>query len=151
VPPHQKVEREALKLLIQEPALCATHSESLGVDRFATPAYQKVFDLVAEPGSVPIMARAQARGEALQKLVAGLAVETPESGGEPTRSYVEHVFLRLEEFSLSRQIDTMRKQLERLNPLKAPSDYDALFEQLVALEGARRRIRVAAEAVGSSP
>ena len=39
----------------------------------------------------------------------------------------------------------MRKQLERLNPLKDQSDYDGLFEQLVALEGARRRVRVAAE------
>ena len=124
--------------------------EGLTAERFSTPAYQKVFDLVAEPGSVPIMARAQGRGEALQKLVAGLAVEAPEIGGEPTRSYADHVFLRLEEFSLSRQIEVMRKQLERLNPLKAPSDYDALFEQLVALEGARRRVRVAAEAVGSS-
>jgi len=150
VPPSQKVEREALKLLIQTPDLCGSHMDEVTAERFSTPAYQKVFDLVAEPGSVPIMARAQGRGEALQKLVAGLAVETPESGGEPTRSYVEHVFLRLEEFSLSRQIETMRKQLERLNPLKAPSDYDALFEQLVALEGARRRVRVAAEAVGSS-
>ena len=74
----------------------------------------------------------------------------PAIGGEPTADYAEQVFLRLEEFALSRRIDVMRKQLERLNPLKDQTDYDALFEQLVALEGARRRVRVAAETAGSS-
>src|SRR5439155_1530740 len=72
-----------------------------------------------------IVARAQERGEVLQKIVAGLAIEPPASGGEPTPDYAEQVFLRLEEFALSRRIDAMRKQLERLNPLKDQTDYDA--------------------------
>jgi hypothetical protein len=57
------------------------------------------------------------------------------------------VFLRLEEFSLKRRADAIRKELERVNPLKAPDEHERMFEQLVELEGARRRLRVAAEAV----
>ncbi len=151
--PHEKVEREALKLMIQNPGLCADHVARLSPEDFTTPANQKIFDLArasstASPSA--IVARAQERGEVLQKIVAGLAIEPPASGGEPTPDYAEQVFLRLEEFALSRRIDAMRKQIERLNPLKDQSDYDGLFEQLVALEGARRRVRVAAETAGSS-
>ena len=40
---------------------------------------------------------------------------------------------------------------ERLNPLKASAEYDQLYERFVKLEGARRRIRAASEAVGSIP
>ncbi len=147
VPPSQRIEREALKLLIQSPELCRPYLVRLDPERFATPAYQKVFDLLREGGPGLVMARAQERGEAMQKLVAGLSVERPESGGQPSPSYAEHVFLRLEEFALSRRIDEMRKQLERLNPLKAQAEYGALFERHAALEGARRRVRVAADRV----
>jgi len=150
VPPHQKVEREALKLMIQAPQLCEPGITEIALERFATPAYQKVFDLVRVTPAAGLVSRAQERGESIQKLVAGLSVEPLASGGDPTADYAHHVFLRLEEFELSRKIDAARKELERLNPLKAQDEYDRLFEQLVALEGARRRIRVAAEAVGSS-
>jgi DNA primase len=146
----QPAERAALKLLIQAPELCDPAAADIDAGRFATPAYQKVFDLVREAPPAALVSRAQERGETIQKLVAGLSVEALASGGEPTADYAHHVFLRLEEFELSRKIDVARKELERLNPLKAQAEYDSLFEQLVALEGARRRIRVAAEAVGSS-
>ena len=116
IPANQRVEREALKLLIQAPEICRTHLEKLTTEAFATPAYQKVFDLIREPG-VPVMARAQERGETLQKLVAALSVESPESAGEPTSSYADHVFLRLEEFALSRRIDAMRISWRVLWPL----------------------------------
>jgi DNA primase len=149
-PPHQRVEREALKLLIQAPELCEPAATDIDAGRFATPAYQKVFDLVRESPPAGLVSRASERGETIQKLVAGLSVEPLAAGGEPTADYAHHVFLRLEEFELSRKIDVARKELERLNPLKAQVEYDSLFERLVALEGARRRIRVAAEAVGSS-
>jgi DNA primase len=94
------------------------------------------------------MSKAQDRGDQLHKLMAALVYEPTE--GEPTRDYVDRVFLRLREFALSRQIEDTRKQLERLNPLRAQQEYDQMFEQLVALEGARRRVRAEAEAVGTA-
>jgi hypothetical protein len=97
------------------------------------------------------MAHDRARGEQLGKLVAALAVEPPETLGEVSGSYVDQVFLRLEEFSLRRQSEEIKKQLERLNPLKATEEYGALYERFVKLEGARRRIRAESEAVGTAP
>jgi len=97
------------------------------------------------------MAQDRARGEQLGKLLAAVSVEPPETVGELSGGYVDQVFLRLEEFSLKRQADEIKKQLERLNPLKSSQEYDALYERFVKLEGARRRIRAASEAaVGSA-
>jgi DNA primase len=148
--PAQKVEREALKLLVQAPELSTPRLPELTPEHFTTPTYQKAFELirdaaVVQAGAASLMAGAQDRGEQVQKLVAALSVEPPESEGPPTAEYAAQIFLRLEEFSLSRRIDGVRRQLERLNPLKAEDDYDSLFERLVDLEGARRRVRVAAE------
>jgi DNA primase len=165
VPPSQKVEREALKLLIQAPALCAQHLEGLRPEHFAMPQHRTAFDLIREASpSVPPLdgldglsasalvsvAQERARGEQIGKLLAALAVEPPETLGEVSADYAEHVFLRLEEFSLKREADDIRKRLERLNPLKASEEYDELYERFVRLEGARRRVRAAAEAVGVS-
>ena len=160
VPPWQRVEREALKLLIQAPERCAQRSAELGPERFATPGYRSVFELIREAGksgqrasptALLTMAQDRARGEQLSKLLAALAVEPPQTLGDVTDAYVDQVFLRLEEFSLKRQADEIKRQLERLNPLKASSEYDELYERFVKLEGARRRVRAASEAVGSAP
>jgi DNA primase len=152
MPPNQRVEREDMKLLIQNPELCPGTLNDLDRAAFATPAYQKAFDLLTDARDVApaeLVARAHERGESLGRLVASLAVESTEAGGDPGPHYAQRVFLRLEEFALSRQIDALRKEIERVNPLKAPEDYNTMFERLVALEGARRRARSAADAVTS--
>ncbi len=101
--------------------------------------------------SLVSLAQSLPSGEQLGRLMGILALEPPRSGGPPTREYAERVFLRLEEFALKREADEVRKELQRLNPLKAPADHEALFERLVALEGTRRRLRAEAEAIGSTP
>jgi DNA primase len=151
VSPSQKVEREALKLLVQAPELVTDRLQDLTPEHFSTPTYQKVFEIVRQTapnglGPASLVASAAERGEHVQKLLAALAVEPPESEGPPRPEYAAQIFLRLEEFALSRRIDGVRKELERLNPLKAQDDYDSLFGRLVDLEGERRRVRVAAEA-----
>jgi DNA primase len=153
--PDEEVEWEALKLLVQEPELCLPWREDLDPSRFEKPMHRKAFELIAEVGrdsgpALPaggLVAWAQERGEQVARLIAALAVETPKSEREPTRAYAEQVFLRLEEFSLKRRADVIRRELERVNPLKAPDEHERMFEQLVLLEGERRRLRVAAEGV----
>jgi DNA primase len=156
VPPSQKVEREALKLLLQVPELCLPRSDQLTSDRFDTPGYRAVFELMREagdgrgsPSTLVALARERPRGDQLGKLLAALAVEAPETVGDVARPYVDQVFYRLEEFALKRQSEEIRKQLERLNPEKHQQEHQALFERFVRLEAARREIRAAAEAVGS--
>lgn len=165
VPPHQKVEREALKLLIQAPDLCRSRLAGVTAEHFAMPQHRTAFELVREmsadratasagdrhPAAALVsMAHERARGEQIGKLLAALAVEPAETLGDITPEYVEHIFLRLEEFALKREAEEIRGRLQRLNPLKASEEYDQLYERFVKLEGARRRIRAAAEAVGVS-
>jgi hypothetical protein len=51
----------------------------------------------------------------------------------------------LKEFDLKRRIDSVRKVLERLNPIENPQEYEPMFVELSRLEGARRRVREQAE------
>jgi DNA primase len=159
LPPDEEVEREVLKLLLQAPNLCREWSDRITPDFFEKPTHRKAFELIAGSngashpnGSMSeLLARAHEHGgEQLSRVVAAVAMEPPKSGGEPTRDYVERMMLRLEEFSLKRRADVVRKQLQKMNPVKSPDEYDRLFIDLAALEGARRRAREAAEAVGTA-
>jgi DNA primase len=127
---------------------------------FGKVTHRRAFELLRQamggsgdtPAISTLVAEAQSRpgGDQLARLVAVLAIEPVKAGEHPVEEYAERVFLRLQEFWLKRQVDSVRKELERLNPLKAPADHVSLFEQLVALEGARREVRARAEAVGVS-
>jgi DNA primase len=146
VPPSQAIERETLKLLIQAAEMCGPRLSQLTPEHFATAGYRSSFELIrsgagAGPAALVEMAQERSRGEQIGKLIAALAVEPPTTVGDVTPEYVEQVFLRLEEFTLRRQAEDIRKRLERLNPLKASEEYDALYQQFVRLEGARRRLR----------
>jgi DNA primase len=152
--PAQRVEREALKLMVQAPELTASMFERMTADHFTMATHQEAFALLREsranPGS-SIIGLAQEHGERLSKLIARLAVEQLENVGDATADYVRQVGLRLEEFLLDRRVDEARKQLERLNPLKAEEEYDRLSTDFAQLVGALRRIREEqAETVGSS-
>jgi len=154
IPPWQKVEREALRLLIQAPDLCGAPLGELRPDRFAKAEYRAAFELISEAwgtgaSALVAMAHERPRGDQLGRLVAALAVEPPEIVGEVTASYLAQVFLRLDELVLKRQAEEIKRQLERLNPLKS-EEYDALYDRFVKLEGARRRIRAASEAAGQA-
>ena len=157
--PEEEVEAEALKLLVQYPGLCSERFAGLSSDSFTKPTYRKAFELIAEtwgnagaPAGSALVSLAHERvgGEVLGRLLAALAVDPPKVGVEPDREYAERIFLRLEEFSFKRRADAVRRELERINPLKSPGDHEALFEQLVELEGARRRARTSAEQGGPS-
>ena len=147
--PDEEVEWEVLKLLVQAPTLCSPWIAKLHSEQFGKPTYRKAFEAIIEASSdggvedvAALVSRAHDRsGDQVARLVAGLAVERLKSESEPTEDYVEQLFLRLEEFSLKRKADSIRRELERVNPLKAPHEYEQLFQQLIEVEGARRRIR----------
>jgi DNA primase len=140
--PEREVEKEALKLLVQQADTAEEYMTQIGDDHFSTERARKVLGFLREGrGSVPdLVERARERG--LGEAIAELAVEAPK--GDPASGYTERVFSRLQEFFLTRQITTMKKRLERLNPTKDPNAYDALFGELMALEGERRSVRARA-------
>jgi DNA primase len=140
--PAREVEKEALKLLAQHPEVAADSVVALEEDRFTTERFRKALALFREAGGTPSALAGRAAEAGLEQLVAELTLEPLK--GEPTAHYAEQVFSRLEEMSLGRRIATMKKRLERLNPTVDPQSYDSLFEELISLEGQRRRVRARA-------
>lgn len=137
--PSREVEKEALKLLVQHADISRRHVETLDEVHFTTERFRRAFAFLREHPDDPV---SRAEDPALAQLVAELAVEPVRGDAAP--EYADRVFSRLQELFLTRQIGTMKKQLERLNPTKDPSAYDSMFEELIALEGERRRVRARA-------
>jgi DNA primase len=133
----QKVEREALRLLLQaeerEPL------EKLVADHFSVALHRRAFELIRERGPGVADWIADVDDERLANLLTGSAVDELE--GDPGREYAEDVWRRLEEFALSRRIALVRKRLEPLNPTVDPAAYDVIFQELIELEAGRRRLR----------
>ena len=140
--PAREVEREALKLLLQHADTCTEELAALEEGLFSTERHRKVFSFVRATSGGPAELVERAQEEGLARLLAELSVEPVR--GEPTSAYAERVVSRLEELSLKRRIDTLKKRLERLNPVTDPQTYDSLFEEYIALEGERRKVRARA-------
>jgi DNA primase len=136
------VEREALKLLLQHADICSEELAALEEGLFSTERHRKVLSFVRTNPGQPAELVERAQEEGMARLLAELTVEPVR--GEPTTAYAERVVSRLEELSLQRRIDTIKKRLERLNPTKDPQSYDTLFEELISLEGERRKVRARA-------
>ena len=114
--PAVNIERQALKLAVQRPALCGPLFDALGDSAFTVPAHAATFRLIAACGGVagarsgPEWAarlRAAAPSEAAREFVTGLAVESVEAPGadrEPDARYADEVIARVEILAVSRQI-----------------------------------------------
>jgi DNA primase len=140
--PAREVEKEALKVLAQVPDIGSRHADHISEEHFTTERYRKAWALLEEaPGDPAALAdRAGARGQA--ELIAELTLEPLK--GEPTAAYAERLFARLEELRLRRQVDTMKKRLEALNPVKEPATFDELFKRLADVTGRWRDARTRA-------
>jgi DNA primase len=141
--PIREVEKEALKLLMQFPDLAGERLGTLDDEHFSYETHRKVLAVLREFTGRPlgeVIGRLQE--ERMARLFAELSVEPIK--GEVGREYTERVFSRLEEFFLTRRIDTMKKRLERLNPLTDSTSFDSLYEELISLEGERRKVRARA-------
>ena len=148
--PVVQVEREALKLAVQRPALCGPAFDALGAGCFTAPVHAAVFGLIAESGGT---GRAGSAREWAERLRAGapddrargfvtrLAVEqlrAPSSEREADARYAEAVLARVEELSVSREIARIKSRLQRMNPVDEESAYNRMFGDLVAFEQRRK-------------
>ncbi|HKE42422.1 MAG TPA: toprim domain-containing protein, partial [Casimicrobiaceae bacterium] len=148
--PVVNVERQALKLAIQRPALCGPAFDELPSTVFTVPAHAAVCELIAASGGVASASSAREWSERLRAaapndnargFVTGLAVEpmeVPGETGEPDARFAEAVLARVEELSVSRQIASIKSRLQRLNPVAEQTDYNRMFGDLVAFEQRRK-------------
>jgi DNA primase len=145
-----QVEREALKMAVQRPALCGPAFDALGEGCFTAPVHAVAFGVIAGCGGTTSAGsgrewaqklREAAPDDRARSFITQLAVEpvrAPGADGEPDARYVQAQFARVEELSVSRDIARIKSRLQRMNPVTEQAEYNRLFGDLVALE--QRRI-----------
>jgi DNA primase len=144
------VEREALKLAVQRPALCGPEFDTLGPEAFTAPVHGAVFTLIAGCGGTAAggasvrewaaRLREAAPNERAQAFVTALAVEPPYVDGEPDAKYADMLLAKVGELAVSREITTVKARLQRMNPVEEQVGYNRLFGDLVGLEKRRKAL-----------
>ena len=144
------VEREALKLAVQRPALCGPEFDALGADAFTAPVHGAVFALIAACGGTSAgggsarewaaQLREAAPNERAQAFVTALAVEPLRIDGEPDAKYADVLLAKVGELAVSREITSVKARLQRMNPVEEQAGYNRMFGDLVGLEKRRKAL-----------
>jgi DNA primase len=133
--PRLLLEREVLKARLQMPDLVTTWSE-IEEAAFTHPAYVEMKRVIdTHTSSIQID---EISDERMKTLFTELTVEPIRSDGEVSARYIESIVARLREVGISRAIADLKSNLQRLNPVENPDEYNAAFASLVALETTRR-------------
>jgi DNA primase len=147
--PVVRVEREALKLAIQRPALAGPEFDALGADAFSAPAHRAAAALIASCGGTQAAGgarewaarlRERAPDERARAFVTELAVEPPQSAGEADARYADVILARVGELAVSRELAVVKARLQRINPVEEEAAHRRLFGDLVSLECRRRAL-----------
>ena len=147
--PVVRVEREVLKLAVQRPGLCGPEFDALGADAFVTPVHAAMFSLILTCGGTATAGRPkdwaarlrdEAPSERAQAFATALAVEPLQIPGEPDARYADVVLARVGELAVSREINSVKARLQRMNPVDEQAAYNRLFGDLVGLEKRRKAL-----------
>ena len=134
--PRLLLEREVLKARLQMPDLVTTWSE-IEPAAFTHPAYVQMKSMIDSDTNTTISID-DISDERMKTLFTELTVEPIRSDGEVSARYIESIVARLREVGISRSIADLKSNLQRLNPVENPDEYNSAFAALVALETARR-------------
>lgn len=140
---HVRCEREAIKLALQYPVDATEYAAAVDPEDFGHPAYRRIWELMRGGADAASLRASDDLDSRARSEVTALTMDPPEgveSAAPLPPRLAEEIFGRVKEFSLSRQIEVLKERLQRLNPEKDPGAYDALFKDLVALEGRKRRL-----------
>ena len=145
--PVLRVEREALKLAVQWPALCGPEFDALSAAAFTVPVHGAVAGLIAACGGVVSAGRARdwvaalleaAPDDRARSFVTELAVEPLITAGEADEQYADIQLARVGELAAGREIAAVKAKLQRTNPEDDQPAYNKMFGDLVALEQRRK-------------
>ena len=145
--PALRVEREALKLAVQVPALCGPTFDALGTAAFTVSAHIMVAALIARCGGVAGAGHPRdwaarliedAPDDQARAFLRELAVEQAQVAGELDEAYVGVILARAGELAVGREITAAKARLQRMNPVEEQADYNRLFGDLMALEQRRQ-------------
>jgi DNA primase len=134
--PRLLLEREVLKARLQMPDLVTTWSE-IEEAAFTHPTYVEMKRIIDAHASSTIHID-EISDERMKTIFTELTVEPIRSDGEVSARYIESIVARLREVGISRAIADLKSNLQRLNPVENPDEYNVAFASLVALEATRR-------------
>ena len=152
--PRFGLERETLKLVVQQPSMVARYSADLGEHDFTHPTYHAIWEAVSALGGPEAAVDAEVWVGKLRDLLESrpapgtptpsqvfnaLAVEPPRSTGTPSPAFVAANVFRLQELTASRRIAELKSRLQRTDP--EATEHNAMFGELMALESKRRALR----------
>ncbi|MFI9642452.1 DNA primase [Micromonospora sp. NPDC051925] len=148
--PESMVEREALKLALQEPVLAGPMFDAVEAAEYRHPVHVAVRTAIAAAGGMAVAAGGAVWIEAVrdacddlaaQALVGELAVEPLRIDGEPDPRYVSITMARLQWGSVTARIRDLKSKIQRINPVNQKDEYFALFGELLSLEQHARALR----------
>ncbi|MFG1955714.1 DNA primase [Micromonospora sp. NPDC048830] len=148
--PQALVEREALKLALQEPALAGPMFDAVEAPEYRHPVHVAVREAIAAAGGAAAAAGGVVWVEAVrdacadlaaQALVGELSVEPLRIDGEPDPRYVSVTMAGLQWGSVSGRIKDLKSKIQRINPVSNKDEYFALFGELLSLEQHARALR----------
>jgi DNA primase len=148
--PQRTVEREALKLALQNPVLAGPMFDSVDESAYSHPLHAAVRAAIAEAGGAATATAGAGWLEAVRDacgdlgaraLVAELGVEPLHLAAEPDPRYVTITLARLQLPSVTRRIADLKSRLQRLNPVQHVEEHLRLFGELVSLEQHARALR----------
>jgi len=139
----EKAERELLGLAFRNARYVEWIDRQGGAELLGSEDHRELYGVLSE---VSEGKRRRTGGELLeelsgrmQSLASGLLLDT--STVEDEDAYCREILARLKEFEVARQIDTLKRQIERVNRLKDERTYDSLFDELIKLEARRRELQ----------
>ncbi|MGI8761460.1 MAG: DNA primase [Jatrophihabitantaceae bacterium] len=144
------VEREALKVALQLPAVAGPQFDAIGEDAFLLPAHRALRQAITAAGGTAgaasgpgwtSLVEAKLPDGVLRSTVHALAVEPLHAGNHSAEQYAEFILVRLSEIVVGRQIRVLKSKIQRMNPQEQPAEYGRLFGDLVALEAYHRTLR----------
>ncbi|GIJ25672.1 DNA primase [Micromonospora qiuiae] len=148
--PQSMVEREALKLALQEPVLAGPMFDAVEATDYRHPVHVAVRAAIAAAGGAAAATggavwiesvRDACADLAAQALVGELAVEPLRIDGEPDPRYVSVTMARLQWGSVTARIRELKSRIQRINPVSDKDGYFAAFGELLSLEQHARALR----------
>jgi len=149
--PQRLVERESLKLALQEPVLAGPMFDTVGAEDYNDVVYQAIRAAIEAAGGA---ASASAGGVvwiekvrdccddlAGKGLISELAVEPLRVDGAVDPRYVQVTLARLQAGSVTTRIRDLKSKVQRLNPVAHKDEYLALAGELFSLEQQARALR----------
>ena len=143
------IEREVLKIALQQPGMAGPQFDALEPDTFLLPAHRRVREAIAAVGGAAAGKSgpswvASIEGHLDEKLRSGvhaLAVEPLRLGSLSEERYADMVLARMQANVVARQIVPLKSKVQRMNPEEHPDEHARLAGKLFSLEMLHRQLR----------